>query len=441
MERIMGLKVCILGAARSGCASAKLALDQGYHVVLTDERELENKDDLVEQGIVVYDGGFHNDLLDMDFDWVIKNPGIPEHHPFVKEMAKHYFIVNELEFAQRFIPKWKLAAITGTNGKTTTTAMLGDIFKKATSFGFVAGNIGVPLSTVVKEERHRKMGYGAIEIAAFQLVNTKKFHPVASTIVSLAPDHLDVFKNEKEYYDAKWKIVENLTQNDTFVLNLDDINIIRTQKPTSAKIMTVSQHNEADVMIVNNKAVVNKKVLFDVDKLHVVGKHNITNALIASALAYVMGIKPKHIQKALHSFMGVEHRIEFVDEVNGVKYYNDSKGTNPQSTRVALEAFDQPVILIAGGYDKKITFEEVSDVSHKIKHIVVYGQTKDQLKETFDNAYVVDDLEQAFKKANELAQSGDIVCLSPACASYDQYKNYEERGKQFKALVHSLRKE
>ncbi len=436
----MGLKVCVIGAARSGCAVSKLALQQGYHVVLTDERELENKEELVQQGIIVYDGGFAKDLLNIDFDWVVKNPGVPEHHPFVMEMAKNHFIANELEFAQRFIPNWKLAAITGTNGKTTTTAMLGEIFRKHSRYGFVAGNIGIPLCNIVCKEGHRRVGYGAIEIAAFQLVNTKKFHPHVATIVSLAPDHLDVFKDEKAYYDAKWKIVENLTSDDYFVLNIDDPLVLKTKKDTLAKVITVSRKTDADLSIVDNKAVIDGKWLFDVNKLHVVGKHNVTNALIAAAMAYVMGFKAKHIAKTLHSFMGVEHRIEFVDEVDGVKYYNDSKGTNPQSTQVALEAFYQPVILLAGGYNKKITFDELVEVQDKIKHLVVYGQTKDILKETFNHAFVVDTLEQAFNKAVELAESEDIVCLSPACASYDQYQNFEERGKEFKALVQALHK-
>jgi UDP-N-acetylmuramoylalanine--D-glutamate ligase len=409
--------------------------------VLTDERELENKEELIGAGIIVYDGGFANELLTMDFDWVVKNPGVPEHHPFVIEMAKRHFIANELEFAQRFIAKWKLGAITGTNGKTTTTAMLAEIFRKNSRYGFAAGNIGIPLCDIVRKQRQKKVGYGAIEIAAFQLVNTKKFHPHVATIVSLAPDHLDVFKDEKAYYDAKWKIVENLTADDYFVLNIDDPIILKTKKDTVAKVITVSQKMDADVSIINNKAMIDKKVLFDLNKLHVVGKHNVTNAMIAAAMAYAMEFKPKQIAKALHSFMGVEHRIEFVDEVKGVRYYNDSKGTNPQSTRVALEAFNQPVILLAGGYDKKITFDELVEAKDKIQDIVVFGQTKDILKETFEQAYVVNNLEQAINKAVEISKPGDVICLSPACASYDQYKNFEERGKQFKALVMALRKD
>lgn len=436
----MGLKVCVLGAAKSGHATVNLALAEGFQVYLSDERLLDDKQDLVHRGVTVYDGGFSNELLDIDFDWVVKNPGIPQTHPFIQKMAARHFIINELEFAQRFARRWEIGAITGTNGKTTTTSMLGEILKKAKSFGFVAGNIGIPLSNVVEANRHKKYGYGAVEVAAFQLVNTKDFHPHVATIVSLAPDHLDVFKDEAEYYDAKWKIVENLDADDYFILNIDDPIILKTKKETIAKIITVSVKSDADVMIVNGKVMYDNEVLFVPAKMHVVGAHNITNAMIAAAMARCMGVKAKTIQKVLHAFMGVEHRIEFVDEVNGVKYYNDSKGTNPQSTKVAIKAFDQPIILLAGGYDKKLGFEDVVDAKSNIKDIIVFGQTKDKLKAEFENAYVVDDLEQAFKKAVEIAKPGDIVCLSPACASYDQYVNYEQRGAHFKALVAALRK-
>ncbi len=435
----MGLKVCVIGAARSGYATARLALDEGYHVILTDERVLDDKDEIVKKGAIVYDGGFNKDLIHMNFDWVVKNPGVPQHHPFVIEMAKNNFIANEMEFAQRFVAKWKLGAITGTNGKTTTTSMLGEILSRFTSFGFVAGNIGIPLSVVVDENRNRQHGYGAIEVAAFQLINTKNFHPHVATIVSLAPDHLDVFKSENEYYDAKWRIVDNLTSDDYFILNIDDPIILKTKKNTIAKVITISIKSEADVCIKDGFVMYQKHVLFEPKKLNVVGDHNITNAMIAGIMAYCMGVKPKLIQKSLHQFMGVPHRIEYVDTINGVKYFNDSKGTNPQSTRVAIEAFEQPIILLAGGYDKKLSFDDLKSMDSLLKHIIVFGQTKDILKETFPRAIVVDNLEEALYKAKELAIKGDIVCLSPACASYDQYKNYEIRGEHFKNIVAMLK--
>lgn len=440
MECLMGLKVCVLGAAKSGHATVNLALSEGFQVYLSDERKLDDKQELMDRGVIVYDGGFSDDLLDIDFAWIVKNPGIPENHPFIKKMAEKQFIINEMEFAQRFVVRWKLGAITGTNGKTTTTSMLGEILKKAKSFGFVAGNIGIPLSTVVEANQNKRKGFGAVEVAAFQLVNTKDFHPHVATIVSLAPDHLDVFESEEDYYNAKWKIVENLDADDYFILNIDDPMILKTKKDTIAKIITVSVKSEADVMIVNGKVMYQNEVLFIPGKMHVVGSHNITNAMIAAAMARCLGVKARTIQKVLHNFMGVEHRIELVDEVNGVKYYNDSKGTNPQSTKVAIKAFDQPIILLAGGYDKKLSFDDVVDAKDNIQDIIVFGQTKHILKESFKDAIVVDDLEQAFNKAVELAKPGDIVCLSPACASYDQYKNYEQRGNHFKALVAALRK-
>lgn len=431
--------VCILGGALSGTWAAKLAIAKGFAVYLTDERPLNNKAELEALGVRVFDGGFHQALIHRGFKWVIKNPGIPDAHPFVQAMANQHRIVNEVEFAQHFVPHWNLIAISGTNGKTTTVEMCGAILKAGTPFGFVGGNVGVPLSEVVYEHPDLEQADGAIEMAGFMLSNTYDFHPRVATLVSLAPDHLDVYPSVEAYYDAKWKVVENLRADDYFIHNLDDATIKVTYRPHQGQVITLSQKEAADVMLVDNQVMMDGVVLFDVRDLQVLGAHNITNAMIAATAATCLGVKPIIIQKALRAFQGVEHRIEYVDTVEGIKFYNDSKATNPESTQVALQAFEKPVILIAGGYDKKISFDILKAEVHRMKALVVFGQTKQLLKASFPMAHVVDDLQAALRLAYDLAQAQDVILFSPACASYDQFTNFEARGRYFKDLVHQLK--
>lgn len=431
--------VCVLGGARSGSWAAKLAVKKGFQVILSDEGHLSNKAELEALGIRVYDGAFEASLLDMDFVWVIKNPGIPDFHPFIKKMASKFEITNEVEFAQHFVPSWELVAISGTNGKTTTTQMCGDILAAGKTLGFVAGNIGVPLSQVVYEHPNVTQAYGAVEMAGFMLSNTKHFQPKVATLVSLAPDHLDVYPTLEAYYEAKWKVVENLRKDDYFLLNIDDPIIMETYVKHGGQDITVSLDQEANVCIKNKQVVFKGLPLFEVDKLKVLGEHNLMNAMLAATAAACLGVEPTIIKSVIEDFRGVEHRIEYVSEVKGITYYNDSKATNPQSTMVALAAFEKPVILLAGGYDKKIAFDELLVYQDKIKHVIVFGETKYILKETFKDAYVVEDLKEAVKQAVELGEVGDMVLFSPACASYDQFTNFEERGRTFKDLVHQIK--
>lgn len=431
-------KVLVLGAARSGIAAAKLAVSNHYQVVLTDQAKVSEKEALEKLGIKVFDQGFAPSLITESFDFIIKNPGIPQQHEFVVLLKDKAPIINEIEFACMIAPELTLAAITGTNGKTTTTTLLGLMLQAKHSQAFMAGNIGTPLSTIVLENPHVK-AYVSVEIAAFQLLNTIHFHPKVATILNLAPDHLDVFEDVNQYYQAKWKIVENMNQEDVFILNIDDSNLLNTKPIIKATVQTVSLSQDAYGMLKDDWMIVNDVPIFYAPKLKIKGKHNIFNALVASMMALECNVNVCAIKQVLESFTGVEHRLEYVDTINQVAYYNDSKATNPPSTLMALDAFNQPIILLAGGYDKHTGFDELLLKKDKIKHLIVFGQTKDQLKALFKDATVVYDLESAIKHAFDIAIPHDIVCLSPACASYDQFDNFEHRGKEFKRLIHQLK--
>jgi UDP-N-acetylmuramoylalanine--D-glutamate ligase len=433
----MALKALILGGARSGFAAAKLACAKGYEVVLMDESIIENPS-FTHPALTIFDGGFKEEVLNQEFDVIIKNPGIPYTHPFVKACEKKQPLYNEIEFALFFVPLYTVCAITGTNGKTTTTEVLGHIFKSCSPHGISAGNNGLPLSQVVYDHPFDPM-LVSCEIAAFQLLDTHTFKPKVATILNLTPDHLDVFPNTDEYYKAKWRIVSNLDETDTFILNIDDENILASQpKNLKCKVLTISLTQDADIMVMGNKIIMNGRVIFSKDEVPLVGDHNLFNVMVAAAMAIIVGIEAMKLSRAIASFKGVAHRIEYVNSINGVKIYNDSKATNVEATIVALKAFNHPIHLLAGGYDKHLPFDVLKEYETKIQSMVVFGETKHQLKALFNDAIVVENMEEALKESLKLAIKGDVIVLSPACASYDQFKNFEDRGDQFKALVNNL---
>lgn len=433
----MALKALILGGARSGFAAAKLACAKGYEVILMDESKLDHVP-FTHASLTIIDQGFDERVLNQDFDVIIKNPGIPYTHPFILKCSAKQHLYNEIEFASFFVPQYTIAAITGTNGKTTTTEALGHIFKTCLPYGIAAGNNGLPLSSVVMDYPLQPM-FVACEIAAFQLLDTHTFKPKVATILNLTPDHLDVFDSEKTYYQAKWRIASNLDKHDTFILNLDDENVVKTL-PSNLKcnVLTISLTQDADIMVMGNKIIMQGRVIFTKDEVQLEGDHNLFNIMMAAAMAIVVGVEPMKLSKAIKSFKGVPHRIEYVNTIHGVKIFNDSKATNVEATIIALKAFKQPIHLLAGGYDKHLPFDLLLEYKDNIKSLVVFGQTKHQLKALFNEAIVVETMQEALKESLSQAQAGDVIVLSPACASYDQFKNFEDRGDQFKAMVHAL---
>lgn len=438
MVSLMSKKALIIGSARSGNAVAKLLTQNNYECLVIDEKKVLDQEGLKALNIQFIEGPFDFKLLETKYDLVVKNPGIPQSHPFVQAcVQKGYFMYTEIEVASWYANNYRYAAITGTNGKTTTTELLQTILKLEDDKNCAAGNVGIPLSEVVlnDDKGYKKI---ALEIAAFQLLGVKEFHPEVSVILNLAPDHLDVFDTVQDYYDAKALVVENLKEDDWFLKNIDDENINKLN-PKNCRIITYSLVQKADLYLSGDEVILFDKVLFNVSDLKIKGLHNVQNAMISSACAYKLGVSLALIQQGIKSFKGVEHRIEFIDEVNGIEYYNDSKATTAESAKVALNAFAKPLIVLVGGYDKKTGFDILKEDLKQAKAVIAFGATKDQFKALYPNTILKNDMKEAFNTANELAVKGDVILLSPACASYDQFNNYEERGRIFKAYVSQLR--
>ena len=431
-------KALVIGAALSGTAVSKLLNKKGYEVFLTDSNLVKNKEELESLGIHVFDGGHPDSLKEQDYELIVKNPGIKYDNPFIKYYTdKGCELLNEIEVASRYV-NYKYIAITGTNGKTTTTTLAGEILKK--QYGdraFVSGNIGKPLSDIVLEHENEEC-YVALEISAFQLLACPKFKPDVACILNLTPDHLDYYSKLEDYYDAKALVLKNMDNNSYYLLNIDDKEVAKRIDANKTNIIKYSLNESLDIRLDNGKVYYKDNYLFDKNDLNIVGEHNLTNAMVAAVSCYLLGVKQEFIQKTIKEFKGIEHRIEFVKEINGVKFYNDSKATNVDSGVVALKSFDKPVVLLAGGHDKHTGFNEIVPYLNKVKKMYVFGETKYQLKDLYKNAILTETMEEAIKKAFAECSNGDIVLLSPFCSSYDQFKNFEERGNIFKKIVNSL---
>lgn len=428
-------KVLVIGGARSGCAVAKLLVKKGFDVSITDMKAMKEKTELEALGIHVYDEGHPDHLKETAFLFVVKNPGIPYHAPFIKYFVdKKVSIYTEIEIASRYAPNFTYGAITGTNGKTTITSILYELLAY-NGKALVAGNIGTPLSECVLEygEEEKQV---AIELSNFQLLGCESFHPVVSVVCNLSPDHLDYMGSVDAYYASKMKVYENQTKEDWFLRNVDDEIVMEYAKDVPATIIDFSLvRDDVDLYLKDGSVYLKGNKLFDVSILNIVGMHNISNAMVAACMAYKMGVSIENIQEGLSKFKSVEHRLEFIVENNGIKFYNDSKATNPEAVVPALKAFDKNIILLAGGYDKKLPFTILKPYDGRIKKCIAFGQTKEAFKDIFTNTMTCETMKDALNEAIQIAQEGDVIVLSPACASYDQFTSYEERGKIFKEYV------
>lgn len=428
-------KALIIGGARSGKYVALLLNDNKYNVTLTDSNPVEYKQELEAKGIKVVDDGHPASLLETKYDLVVKNPGIKYTVKFIKDLLDlGYRIYSEVEIALSYAKDYQVCAITGTNGKTTTTTLLYEMLKLEYERSFVAGNIGIPVSEIVYKNGLEK-AYLSLELSSFQLDGIYSLKPYIANITNLKEDHLDYYNSVFDYYKTKQRVYRNQDEEDYLLVNLDDKTVLDYLDNPKVKKITYSLNKESDISIVDDRVIYKNQALFNIKIMKLVGNHNIYNGIVASLMAYLSNVKIDNINKVMHSFKGVEHRIEYVDEINKVKFYNDSKGTNIDSTIVALNSFNQPVILIAGGYDKHISFDELKEFRDKVKNVILFGETKNKLKEIFNDALVVDTLEEAVRLAKDLSVRDDIVLFSPACASFDQFKDYEERGDLFKEYV------
>jgi UDP-N-acetylmuramoylalanine--D-glutamate ligase len=428
--------VLVIGAALSGTAVAQYLNRKGYTVYLTDAAAVPEKAALEAQGIRVYDNGHPDALKQLSYDFIVKNPGIPYRVPFVQYFTDRGDpMLNEIEIALRDQPQHHIGAVTGTNGKTTTTTMLGGMLQRLDSRNMALGNIGTPLCQALAGHERDTLSL-AIEISAFQLLGTPHFHPEVSVIMNLTPDHIDYFGSADAYYRAKTLVYRNQGPADAFIRNVDDENVMRYAVDIPCPVIDFSlTRRDVELRLEGDKAYYGSVLLFDRNNFRLPGMHNVENAMIAACMAYRMGVRPEDIQDYLAHFPGVEHRIEFVAEIGGVRYYNDSKGTNVDSTIQALKAFDCPVHLLVGGYDKKTGFDGLKPYLGHVKKMYAYGDTKTQFVPLMKEVALFDTMHDALEAAHQAAQPGEVVLLSPACASWDQFPNFEERGRQFKQQV------
>ena len=447
---LKGKKVLVLGLAKSGKAAVEL-LDYLHATITVNEYASREKidcyDDYVARGIEMVVGGHPSELFERDFDFVVKNPGINYHKPFVLRLKERGIpVYTDIELAYKVSQPQNYLAVTGTNGKTTTVTLIHEIFKHAHRKTCLAGNVGTPLSSLVLEnDLLHESGYDVVlEMSNFQLLDIHQFHPFVSTIINLTPDHLDYMASLDEYYASKTNIYMNQNENDYYLENKDDLILqdYLNKYPVHAKRISFSLEKEADCMIQNHAIYYQGQHVIDLDEIKIVGKHNIQNMMIAICMAVLSGVDIATIHDTLASFMGVEHRIEFVSEYQGVKYYNDSKATNTDAAIIALKAFEKPVILLMGGHEKGLDLSEMSEYNDRISALICFGEAKDRFANDMHHSctYVVDHLKDAVIKAKEIAKDGDIVLLSPSTSSYDEFSGYEERGRVFKQIVHEFEK-
>ncbi len=438
-------KILVFGLARTGISALKTLKLKGYELGAIDDNIDEDKTKILQELDVQIES---IETIDK-YDIILKSPGIRMDNAIIlKANELNIEVVSDLELAQRIFEDIKIVAITGTNGKTTTTSlmtkMLNDSGRKAISIG----NIGVGMLWEIYN--NDKDTYFVIECSSFQLESTKKFKPQYSCIINITPDHIDWHGSMQNYVNAKKNILRNQDEKCYTVLNVDDEYYDDCKKFTNANVYDISTSTKVDkgTFIKDNSIYFlgsTCEKIIDLKDVKLIGYHNYQNVLFCVTLAKLIGITNEDIKDTLMTFAGVEHRLEFVRELSGVKYYNDSKGTNVDASVKAIESFDKNVIILAGGYDKKVSLDNFFIAGKdKFKALILMGQTRDLFNQKakefeFENIFLVDNMQQAVSQANKIAQSGDVVLLSPASASWGMYNNYEERGNEFKELVNNLR--
>ena len=445
-------KIIVIGSGVSGVGAVKLLEAAGAVPTLYDSNEklteAEVRKRLPEGSKCKVVLGEFPENLKKETELVVLSPGVPVDLPLVEELRTNGAAIwGEVELAYHF-GKGKIAAITGTNGKTTTTTLVGEIFKSYYPEVFVVGNIG----TAYTQEALKMTDNSVIaaEISSFQLETIENFHPKVSAILNITPDHLNRHHTMQCYIETKEKIAENQTRDDTCVLNYDDEETRRFGGSCKASVLYFSREHILDqgvymdgTAIVYADESVRTKIC-DVSELKLLGTHNYENVMAAVAIAAAMGVPFPYIRETVIHFTAVEHRIEFVAEKKGVAYYNDSKGTNTDASIKAVQAMNRPTIVIGGGYDKHVTFDDwIACFGDKVKWLVLLGQTANQIAETakkhgFTHIVFTESLEEAVQVCAGKAESGDAVLLSPACASWGMFDNYEQRGRMFKDYVRAL---
>lgn len=443
-----GKKVLVVGLARSGMAAIKVLHKLGADIVLSERKpaeELKELATLKELGVTIVDQSM--EVFDKDYDLCVKNPGVPYRSPFMEALAQHGVpVITEIELAFQVAKPQHYIAITGTNGKTTTTTLVYEILNAAfPGKAHLCGNIGIPLCEIVMEEglMEESDHYIALEISNYQLVNIDRFRPDVATIINLTPDHVDFMGSLEAYYKSKTEVYRNMKPEDTFILNADDPVLAEyvEKYPVPATVKSFSLDNtDTDNYVKDGQLCVGDEPVLPLTSVRLPGKHNLQNVMIAVSVAKVLGIANETIKEVVEGFTGVEHRIEFVRELDGVRYYNDSKGTNTDATVTALKAFDKGVILLLGGFEKGLPMDDVKAHLGCVKKVIGFGACGPRLvaDTVGEDGIVVTTLDEAVAEAVKIAEPGDTVLLSPTTSSFDQYTCFEERGDHFKKLVNEL---
>lgn len=443
-----GKKVLVVGLARSGMAAIRVLKKLGAEVTLSESKKKEDIkeiDFLNENNVEIV--GQDMAVFERDFYFVVKNPGVPYRSPMMQKLQERNIpVITEIELAYQVAKPQHYIAITGTNGKTTTSTLTYEILRRAfPGKAHLCGNIGIPLCEIVMENGLMEEGghYIALEISNFQLVNIDKFRPEVATIINLTPDHIDFMGNLDNYYKSKTEVYRNMAGNDVFLLNADDPVVKEYTDRYPVKCVKESfstDSNSADCIAKDGYLEIKGEKIIPLNAIKIVGKHNLQNVMIAVSAAKAIGISNDIILDAVSSFKGVEHRIEFVREIDGVKYYNDSKGTNTDATITALKAFDHGVILLVGGFEKGLPMDEMKKHLGCVKKVIGFGACGARLVHDLvgEDGIIVTTLDEAVAQANKIAESGDTVLLSPTTSSFDQYTCFEERGDHFKKIINAL---
>ena len=446
-------RVLVVGLGKSGVASALFLKAHGAQVTVSDTKsgdDLRNEiPTLLDHGITVETGG-HGERTFRGQDLIVVSPGVPvDAPPLVQARSLGEMVIGEIELAAQFLPG-PIVAITGSNGKTTTTTLTGEILTAGGLPTLVGGNIGTPAISLA--ERAKPESVIVLEVSSFQLETIQSFHPKVAVVLNVTPDHLDRHGTLEAYVNAKARIFENQTSEDFAVLNADDSTCVAMANRTRAQVFWFSRQKEVkrgawvrDGAIVfrdglGPEETVQREIML-ASEIPLKGAHNLENVLAAVCAGMLMECAPEKIRQAVRDFQAVEHRLEYVATLRGVDYYNDSKATNVDATIKALESFPANIHLILGGKDKGSDYSVLNDLlRHRVKRVYTIGAAAAKIESQIKNVEVVhaETLENAVRKANASAEPGDVVLLAPACASFDQFKNYEQRGQVFKEMVRRL---
>ncbi len=443
--------VLVIGLGVTGLSAVKALESLGADISIYDSKTKEELRTFID-GIdnIKTNLYLEGSYPDMDkIDLILKSPGVPPNMDILIEAKnKEIQIITDIELYYRLKSGKNILAITGTNGKTTTTKLTGEIFNKAGKKAYTVGNIGVGILDILSNSQEEDMVI--VEASSYQLEHTIDFKPHIGVIINITPDHLDWHEGFENYINAKKKILINQDSSDYTILNYDDKILRSMGKDLRSNLIWFSVEEKLDQgafiedgWIVYREEDETKRIM-SLDKIQIPGKHNLENILAAFSIAYTMGLDIEEISKAIEEFKGVEHRIEYVDKKKEILFYNDSKGTNPDSTIKAIEALDRDIILIAGGYDKGSEYNElISSFKGRVKELVLLGQTREKIRDAalnndYRNLHLVDNMKEAVQLSYKLGEEGDKILLSPACASWGMYPNFEERGKDFKKIVKDL---